>query len=102
MSHKPSLLFRKPCNTRRLSFQASKCVFVNTILQPSSHNRPSEMRNALFKSLKTCAIFACVDKCCSGSNPLMCAVICLLFGRYTVGNVVCVRLERMQLWPERM
>ena len=78
ISHKPSLLFRKPCNTKCSSFQTSKCVFVKTILQSSSHKRPSEINDALFKSLKTCAIVACWDKCRIGSRYVQSFVCCLV------------------------
>ena len=62
-------------------------------MQPSSHNCPREMREALWRSLKIFADFARFDKVGAdiGKIPDSCDVMLSLLGRTTVGPGACRR-----------
>ena len=95
ISHSPSILFLYPFNTIALCFIANKYFLFKKMLQSSSHNFPSDINDALFKSLITCACFAFSESAGeSGNVPCFVAVMALLSGSRTVGPLTVVVFDR--------
>ena len=85
VSHNPSVLFLTPEIIVSLSLVTVTVCLLNCTMQLSSHSLPTESKEALCRSGKTCAVAPLGDNVGMGSVPVAEAEIVELSGRITLG-----------------
>ena len=92
------MALRVPLRIILLSFFTVRVESFMTVVQPSSANCPREIRLKLFKSFKTLAFCALLDRCLEiGIYPNWVSLIVVASGSFTDGPCSCPRLDRTPL-----